>query len=289
MKILITGGAGMLGRTLFRHLSTSSMPSAAHEVVPLDRQALDIGRPDQVRRVVRETKPDVILHAAAMTKVDLCETERDEAFRGNALGSANIAAAATDVGARLIAFSTDYVFSGSLDRPYHEWDAVAPKTVYGQSKLAAEVAIRQHAPNHLILRIAWLYGPGGPSFVHTMLTLGAKTDGAALRVVDDQRGNPTSTDAVAQAVTTLLDVPLVGTAHLTCEGEATWFEFTQEIFRLRGFSRGVEPCTTQDYPRPAPRPANSRLDNRVLRLSGLPAMPDWQASVASFLKEYPYG
>ncbi|MBK8011807.1 MAG: dTDP-4-dehydrorhamnose reductase [Deltaproteobacteria bacterium] len=285
MKILITGGAGMLGRTLFRHLSAT--PS--HQVTTLDRKTLDIGQPDLVRRVVREVGPDVILHAAAMTKVDLCETQADEAFRGNALGSANVAAAANEAGARLIAFSTDYVFSGLLGRPYHEWDAPDPKTVYGQSKRAAEIAIQQHAPNHLILRIAWLYGRGGPSFVHTMLTLGAKTADAALRVVDDQRGNPTSTDAVAQAVKTLLDVPLVGTAHLTCEGEATWFEFTREIFRLRGFGRGVDPCTTNDYPRPAPRPANSRLDNRVLRLSGLPAMPDWQASIASFLKEYPNG
>ena len=281
MKILITGGKGMLGRTLIRHLN-------GHDVVPVDIEDFDLRDPAATREAIAAIRPNLVIHAAAMTAVDRCETEQDLAYAVNALGSAHVAMAAHEVGARLFAISTDYVFTGNASRPYHEWDETGPRTVYGASKLAGERAVQMHCPNHLIIRIAWLYGPGGPSFVHTMLRLGAQ-GGDPLRVVSDQHGNPTSTDAVAAHVRRLVDIPAVGTIHLTCEGETTWYEFTQTIFKNRGFGRGVNPCATSEYPRPAPRPANSRLEKRALRLLNLPSMPAWQEALSDFLRDFPEG
>ena len=279
MKILITGGNGMLGRTLQRRLKE-------HQVFIADLPQVDIASLRSFSDCVQQAKPEVVIHCAAMTAVDRCETESDLAYKVNAIGSANVAIACQRSGARLIAISTDYVFAGDLNRPYHEWDAPGPRTVYGATKLAGEEAVRRHCPDHCIARIAWLYGPGGPSFVHTMLKLGAQS-GAPLKVVNDQVGNPTSTDAVADGLLTLLAAPVAGTVHLTCEGESAWFEFTQEIFRLRGLKREVVPCTTAEFPRPAPRPANSRLEKRALRLLNLPAMPGWRETLARFLRENP--
>jgi dTDP-4-dehydrorhamnose reductase len=281
MKVLITGAKGMLGRTLARHLGD-------HELILVDIDDFDLTHPKATHDAITGLAPDVVIHGAAMTAVDRCETEEDAAFKVNALASAHVAGAARDAGARLIAISTDYVFAGDLDRPYHEFDPTGPTNAYGRSKLAGEEAVRAHCPNHLICRISWLYGPGGPSFVHTMMKLLAQ-EGPPLKVVDDQLGNPTSTDAVALHLKRLLEVPLQGVCHLTCEGEATWYQLTQEIARQRGATRGVTPCTTDEYPRPARRPANSRLDKRVLRLAGLPPMPHWQDALTRFFAENPAG
>ena len=267
----------MLGRTLQRRFRQ-------HDLFVADLPEVDIANAVVVTQAVAAFKPDVIVHAAAMTQVDACETDSDKAFRVNALGSANVASAATRHGARLIAISTDYVFDGALDRPYHEFDMPAPKTVYGASKWAGEEAVRNHCPDHTILRIAWLYGEDGPSFVHTMLKLG-RQEGSPLKVVSDQLGNPTSTDAVADLLAQLLDYPIPGVVHGSCEGEASWFDFAQRIFAYGGIRREVQPCTTSEFPRPAPRPANSRLEKRMLRLAGLPAMPSWQDALANFLRE----
>lgn len=278
MKILVTGGRGMLGRTLCRLL-----PAYGHEVLPVGRAEFDITDFNAARAAVAMARPDVVVHCAAMTAVDDCEAKADLAMQVNALGSASISAAAREAGAKIVAISTDYVFGQAIGRPRHEWDVPAPQTVYGLSKLAGEEAARRHNPAHLIVRIAWLYGAGGPSFVHTMLKHG-RAGGAPMRVVNDQIGNPTSCAAVAEGLQNLLAAGIEGTAHLTCEGETTWFEFTQEIFRLAGIARGVEPCTTAEYPRPAPRPADSRLEKRVLRLAGLPPMPNWRDALNDFLR-----
>ena len=155
-------------------------------------------------------------------------------------------------------------------------------TIYGLSKYAGEELIRRHCPNHLICRISWLYGPGGPSFVHAMLKLADGTR-PQLKVVNDQIGNPTSTWAVAEHLAILLEHPeLVGTFHMTCEGEATWYDFAEEIFRIAGVKQEIVPCTTEEFPRPAPRPHNSRLEKRMLRLCGLPPMPDWHDALKEF-------
>lgn len=281
MKVLITGAKGMLGRTLARHLED-------HELVLVDIDDFDLTDARATHDAIAAASPDTVVHCAAMTAVDKCETEADAAYKVNALACGNLASACHKAGARLIAISTDYVFDGALDRPYHEYDPTGPKSVYGASKLAGEQAIRAHCPDHLICRIAWLYGAGGPSFVHTMLKLGAQ-GGDPLKVVNDQHGNPTSCDAVAAHIARLLHVPLSGVCHLTCEGETTWHAFTQRIFELKGFDRGVNPCTTDEFPRPAPRPANSRLEKRVLRLAGLPPMPHWDEALKAFLEANPEG
>lgn len=280
MKIVVTGGKGMLGRTLVRRLAPR------HEVVAIDYQECDITDARATHACLAQLRPQVVIHGAAHTQVDKCESEVERAYAINAVGSANVAMAAERVGARVIAISTDYVFRGDGERAYHEWDAPAPRTVYGASKLAGEDAVRRHCRDHVVARIAWLYGPGGPSFVHTMLKFGAQA-GDPLKVVDDQVGNPTSTDAVADGLLHLIEHPLVGTVHLTCEGDASWFGFTQAIFAAARLTRGLVPCTTAEYPRPAPRPANSRLDKMALRIHRLPAMPHWQETIERFLREHP--
>lgn len=282
MKLLITGGKGMLGRTLQNEFRDC-------ELVIADLPETDITDAAGFDAFLAQTRPDVVIHCAAMTAVDKCESEIELAYKLNAFGTENVATACHRHGIRLIAISTDYVFDGSSDRPYNEFDrATGGNTVYGKSKFAGEEAVRKHCPDHVICRISWLYGHGGPSFVHAMMSLADGTR-PVLKVVADQHGNPTSTAAVARQLRNILAKPeLVGTFHLTCEGEATWFEFAQEIFRLAGKTQAVSPCTTDEFPRPAPRPKNSRLDKMMLRLTGLPPMPDWHDALAEFMKnEFP--
>ena len=268
----------MLGRTLVRELG------GEFEVIATNLPEADITDEVSLDVIFGQHAPDAVIHCAAMTAVDRCETERDLAFRLNARGTANVAALCNRRGIRLVAISTDYVFDGDSYRSYNEFDrATGGRTVYGQSKFAGEEAVRTLCPNHVIARISWLYGAGGPSFVHAMMSL---ADGSrpVLKVVADQLGNPTSAVAVARALREMLKRPnLCGTFHVTCEGEATWAEFAEEIFRLAGKEQKVQPCTTEEFPRPAPRPKNSRLDKMGLRLAGLPPMPDWKDALAEFM------
>lgn len=278
MKLLITGGRGMLGRTLQREFSD-------WELCIADLPECDITDAAGFDRFLAASNPDAVIHCAAMTAVDRCETEPELSYRLNAVGTANVAAACFRHRVRLVAISTDYVFRGDLNRPYHEFDRPDPLTVYGITKFAGEEMVRTLCPDHLICRISWLYGAGGPSFVHTMMQLADGTR-PALKVVADQVGNPTSTTAVARKLRELLlDPALAGTFHLTCEGEASWSEFAGEIFRLAGKKQTVLPCTTAEFPRPAPRPANSRLEKRMLRLQGLSPMPHWKDTLAEFMKQ----
>jgi dTDP-4-dehydrorhamnose reductase len=282
IKVLITGARGMLGRTLCRELTD-------FELVPTDLPEGDITDETAFDEVLKLHRPDAVIHCAAMTAVDKCETERDFAYKLNAFGTANVASACNRNGARLVAISTDYVFDGDSGRPYNEFDIpTGGATVYGQSKFAGEQLIRQLCPNHVICRVSWLYGFGGPSFVHAMMNL-ADSSRPVLKVVADQHGNPTSAIAVARQLRRILLRPsLAGTFHVTCEGEATWAEFAQEIFRIAGKDLKVEPCTTDEFPRPAPRPKNSRLDKMAIRLAGLEPMPGWKDALAEFMSlEFP--
>lgn len=280
MKILITGGKGMLGRTLQREL-------AGHEIIVADLPEWDITDDTGFVAKVCEAKPELIIHCAAMTKVDDCETNRDLAFRLNEDGSRNVALAAKACGARLFAISTDYVFSGEPPREPWAWsetDIPRPRTVYGASKFAGEQMVQMLLPEAVIIRIAWLYGAGGPSFVHTMAKLGAQ-EGAPLKVVNDQRGNPTSTKTVADVIKFLMmKSDVSGIVHGTCEDQCTWYDLTVELFRLLGLKREVVPCTTEEFPRPAPRPHNSALKKSVLNLLGY-RTPKWQDALAEFVKK----
>ena len=281
MKILITGGKGMLGRTLQRELQE-------HELVIADLPDWDITDDIGFAEKVGAVKPELIIHCAAMTKVDDCEAKRELAFKLNEEGTRNVALAAKLCGARLIAISTDYVFSGEPPREPWAWsetDIPRPRTVYGASKAAGEQMVGMICPDSsVILRIAWLYGAGGPSFVHTMARLGAQ-EGAPLKVVNDQRGNPTSAKTVAEVIRFLLAHPEVsGIVHGTCEEQCTWYDLTVELFRLLGLKREVVPCTTEEFPRPAPRPRNSALKKSVLNLLGY-RTPRWQEALAAFVEE----
>ena len=286
MRILVTGGKGMLGRTLQREL-------AGHVLSVADLPETDMLDASSLGSAFSSFRPEAVIHCAAMTKVDDCETNRDLAYRLNEEGSRNVAEACRAAGARLIAISTDYVFSGESggkaadgahEEGWRETDEPSPRTVYGASKLAGERAVFEVLPDAAALRIAWLYGAGGPSFVHTMAKLGAQ-DGAPLKVVDDQRGNPTSTKVVADEIRFLLEHPSIsGVVHGTCEGVCSWYGLTVELFRLLGLKREVVPCTTAEFPRPAPRPAYSALSNTVLALNGYRA-PGWKPALAAFVKE----
>ena len=282
MKIMITGARGMLGRTLTRRLN-------GHELLGVDIGDFDITDAPATGQAVSQFGPEVIIHCAAMTAVDDCQTSQDAAWEVNVNGTANIAESAAESGARLIAFSTDYVFSGESDRPYSEHDTTGPHTVYGMTKMLGEMAAAKYCENSMIVRLAWLYGPGGPSFVHSMLRLAAEGI-TPLKVVDDQVGNPTSTDAVTGHIKLLLEHPeITGPVHLTCEGHATWCEFAAEIFRLAGLECTPIPCSTGEFPRPAPRPANSQLDNTMLIKHNLPPMPHWREALEAFFRENPDG
>lgn len=279
MKILITGGKGMLGRTLQKEF-------AEHELIVADLPDWDITDDTGFVEKVGAARPDLIIHCAAMTKVDDCEAKRDLAFKLNEEGSRNVALAAKMSGARLFAVSTDYVFSGEPPREPWAWsetDIPRPRTVYGASKFAGEQMIQMILPEAVIVRIAWLYGSGGPSFVHTMAKLGAQ-EGSPLKVVNDQRGNPTSTKVVADVLKFLVAKPDVsGIVHATCEEQCTWYNLTVELFRLLGLKREVVPCTTAEFPRPAPRPRNSALRKSVLNLLGY-RTPPWKDALAEFVK-----
>ena len=277
MRIPVTGGKGMLGRTLSRQLAPQ------HEMSVADLPETDILQSASLDAAFRAFRPETVIHCAAMTKVDDCESNEELAFRLNGMGSANVARACREHGARLIAISTDYVFDGRREEgDYAETDFPRPQTVYGKSKLAGERSALDILPGTTILRIAWLYGAGGPGFVHTMAKLGMQ-DGAPLKVVNDQRGNPTSTDAVAGVLAFLLAHPeITGVVHGTCEGVCTWYDLTVELFRLLGLTRPVPPGTTAEFPRPAPRPANSALAKTVLAAHGY-AMPRWQDALAAFV------
>ena len=283
MKILLTGGRGMLGRTVCDELAADGF-----DAVATDLPEADVTDELLIDETIGRHAPDAVIHCAAMTAVDRCETEADLAYRLNARGAANVAAACDRRGIRLVAISTDYVFDGAGGGPYREFDrADGGATVYGKSKFAGEQLVRSLCPNHVICRTAWLYGKGGPSFVHTMLKLARGAQGP-LKVVSDQRGNPTSARAVARGLAAILARPgLRGTFHMVCEGEATWARFAEEIFRLAGVEREVVPCSTNEFPRPAPRPKDSRLDNMGLRLAGLPPMPHWKTALAEFMAEEP--
>lgn len=266
----------MLGQALLRRLEDS------HEVVALNSRDLDIGSLEQTRRTLSEIRPDWVVNAAGYTAVDQAETETEEAFRVNALGARNLAAAACRIRCRLLSYSTDYVFDGTAGRPYREWDPASPISQYGRSKWVGEQFIRQHCPDHLILRTSWLYGPGGKHFVATMLRLAESRD--QLRVVDDQIGSPTYTLDLAAVSRTLMESDCRGTYHVTNSGECSWHDFAKEIFRLSGSRISLEPCTTREYPLPAPRPQYSVLENYMLKLEGLVPPRHWSEAVADFLE-----
>jgi len=270
MKVLVTGGSGQLARAVCAAWTGGEL------VVP-EESRLDLGDPEAIRRVVAEVRPEAVLNLGAFTQVDACETSPDRAMLINATAVGWLAAACREQGALLVQISTDYVFDGLGTRPYREEDPTGPRSVYGRSKLAGEEQARL-APEHLILRTSWLYDARGRNFYRTMLDAAAQ--GRALKVVDDQRGTPTSCPALVRQLQRAVAEGWRGLVHATCHGETTWHGFAAEIFRQRGVQASLRPCASAEYPLPAPRPAYSVLSGQRRGLLGSDLMPAWEEALA---------
>lgn len=276
-KVIVTGCNGQLGRAV----NLFFKDAADISFVNTDVGELDITNIDKVMELAREVTPYAIINCAAHTGVDACETEYDKAFKINAIGPRNLAIAARETGARLMHISTDYVFDGKAANPYVETDATNPQGAYGSTKLAGENFVKEFADRYYILRTAWLYGDG-KNFVKTMLRLSEDHD--MVTVVGDQYGSPTSAAELTKAINALLFTENYGTFHATCEGSCNWAEFAQEIFRLAGKTTKVKAITTEEYGAPAPRPAYSVLENRMLKLTTDFMFADWHDALVEYMK-----
>lgn len=270
MKVVVTGGAGQLAQAI-------QMFWRGHEVILPPESILDLANPIAIRSILKAQRPDVVINAGAFTQVDRCESEVDTAMRVNGEAVGILAEVCTDIDALLVQISTDYVFDGTGRRPYREDDGVNPLSVYGRSKLRGEEEA-QRAGAHLIVRTSWLYDAWGSNFYNTMRTLGAQ--GKPLKVVNDQRGTPTSCRALARQLQAAVEGGWRGIVHATCSGETTWYGFAVEIFRVHGIEVDLSPCATEEFPRPAPRPAYSVLAGDARRNRGHDIMPCWQDALA---------
>ena len=277
MQILITGANGQLGHELVR-----ATVAAGHEVVATSHETLDITDKLAVDAAITAARPDVVIHAAAWTAVDACESDPVKAMLVNGTATKYIADAAHAVGAHVVYISTDYVFDGSKTSAYDEEDAPNPQSVYGASKLAGERAL---GPNDAIVRIAWVCGFYGGNMVKTILRLAKQPQ---LKFVDDQIGNPTFADDAAEMIVRLAIEKRPGTWHVTNQGDVSWYEFAREVLMVAGFDAGkVAPIKTHELqpPRPAKRPANSVLNNGSLKRVGIELLPDFRVPLARLVSQ----
>jgi dTDP-4-dehydrorhamnose reductase len=280
MRVLVTGAGGQLGHDIVK-----ACEHAGDEVIAANHAALDVTDRDAVLGAVLSVRPSAVINTAAWTAVDACESDVDRAHLQNALAVRWMAEACSRSGAHLVHLSTDYVFSGDKEGPYHEWDEPAPRSVYGRSKLAGEREAAATAPDATIVRTSWLCGEHGANMVKTVLRLAAARP--ELAFVDDQRGHPTFTADLAPFLRRLALDRRPGVHHVTNQGVVSWFEFARAVLAAAGQDEGrVRPITTAELQpaRPAPRPANSVLDNAVLRLSGLPLLPDFREPLGRLVK-----
>ncbi len=263
----------MLGRELLDMLDGA--------VRGVTRSDMDITSPDSVRKTIAALKPDVVINAIACTDVDGCESNRDVAFLVNGEGVKNLAVATAEIGSKLVHISSDYVFDGRKGSPYSEEDPVNPLSVYGKSKLDGEENARRN-PDHLIIRTQWLYGRYGRNFVETMLRLAKEKE--ELGIVNDQTGSPTWTVDLALAVKALIDNDCRGTYHAVNSGSCTWFEFAGAIFAEKGITVRLNPITSTQLGRPAPRPLFSVLDCTKLSMDAAVRMENWREALKKYLK-----
>ena len=275
MRILITGANGMLGRALAARLE------AGHTLFLWGREEADLTQESAVRAAAQGVEFDVIVHAAAMTDVDRCESEFDRAMATNRDTTRILGGLARERGASLVYVSTDYVFDGTNPNAYLEEDVTRPINAYGRSKLAGEEAARTAGVPHLIVRTSWLYGPGGRNFVDTIAARLAQ--GEPLRVVNDQRGAPTYTLDLAHGIELLLRRGATGTVHATNAGSTTWYGFAVEIARYLGVPNAITPVTSAEFPRPAARPANSLLSGARFRALTGESLRPWEEALHHYL------
>jgi len=284
MRIAVTGRFGQIARSLVER-----GPNANMEVLTLARPAVDLTRPHDLTDALAALRPQAVVSAAAYTAVDLAESEPQLAYQINANGAEALARATALLQIPIVHLSTDYVFDGTLDRPYREDDPPSPINVYGSSKLRGEQLVAAANPNHVILRTAWVYSPFGKNFARTMLSLAGTRE--EVSVVSDQRGTPTNALDIADGIFTVLrnliarpdDAAIRGVFHMTSGGETNWAEFATAIFAASATSNGpfsqVRAIASSDYPTAARRPANSRLDNSRMAQSHDVRLPLWQDSV----------
>ena len=272
-RILITGAQGQLGQALQRQY-------ADHEVTAWDLQVLDITQFEEVRKALDQLRPHIVINAAAFTQVDEAEVKPDAAYRGNALGPRNLAVVTNDLGMTLIHFSTDYVFDGQQNRPYHEFDRTNPLGVYGLSKLAGEEAVRVANPRHFIVRTAWLYHTVGKNFPSTICRMAGRE---VVKVVSDQYGSPTFAPHLAQAVFQLGETDAFGTYHMAGTGGTSWYELAQTLYQALDIQTSVVPIATAQFPRPARRPSYAVLTSLQ---DPLIKLPPWEEGVRDFASQW---
>lgn len=268
--ILVTGANGMLGQDLCPMLE-----DCGYEVIETDIDNLDITNELQTRKVIAETNPDFVIHCAAYTNVDKAEEEKDKAELINAKGTENIAKACNANNTCLVYISTDYVFDGTKNSPYEPNDKTNPQNIYGLTKLKGEQAVKKYCERYYIARTSWLYGHHGKNFVETMISLKDRPD---LKVVNDQIGCPTWTVDLSDAIITLIeeDSPY-GIYHTCGGGNTSWYGFAKEIFEQIGIDNNLQPCTTEEYPRPAIRPKYSIMNNQG-------RLRDWKLALKEYLE-----
>ena len=275
MKVLVTGSSGQLAHAI-------QGTWISHDLILPEESVLDLSKEEAIHSVVSSARPDVVINCGAFTQVDRCESEPELAKTINATAVGWLAEACEAQGAMLIQISTDYVFDGTGTRPYREDDPTNPVSVYGRTKLEGERQATR-CSRHLIARTSWLYDAWGKNFLNTMLNAAAQEK--ALRVVDDQRGAPTTCRALARQLKVAAEQGWQGLVHTTCHGETSWYGFAQAIFKGRGIAADLQPCTTADYPTPARRPAYSVLDGAHRRSLGPDLMPEWQDSLRDVIQQ----
>lgn len=276
LLVLVTGASGQLGRELM-----SLKPLEWIKFIGVDRDNLDITKLDNCREVLTQYLPDVVIHCAAYTEVDKAESEPDEAFRINAAGTRNMALSAEEIQAKFCYISTDYVFDGKGTKAYSEYDLTNPQTVYGQSKLAGEKLVQTLSSRYFIVRSSWIYGKYGNNFVKTMLTLAQERE--HLKVVSDQIGSPTYSLDLAHFLIELIQTDYYGIYHASNTGVCSWYELAKAIFEESGILVMLEPCTTEEYPRPVRRPAFSVLDHISIRSNGFLLLRPWRDALRHYL------
>ena len=276
MKIMIIGSEGMLGHDLVDVLS------AEHTVSTTTIDTLDITNINKTIKTVKENNPDVLIHAAAFTDVDGSEANPDVAYKVNAIGTRNVAVACQEADCAMVYICTDYVFDGTNTTPYYEYDQTKPLGVYGKTKHLGEVYLRDNLNKFYIVRTAWLYGYHGPNFVTTMLNLAKTTD--KISVVNDQVGSPTYTVDLANAIAKLIKKPSYGIYHITNSDQCSWYDFAKEIFKLAKVEVDLKPVSTEEFPRPAPRPKFSVLENYNWKMEGYPKIRSYKEALHDYMK-----
>jgi len=291
VKILITGASGQLGSCLTKMLEMGN--SELGEIPEIfigaqtdltDTPELDITDLEAVLAYTANTKPDLIINCAAYTNVDGCETHQEDAFKVNALGARNLAIAAEQIDAKFVHISTDYVFAGNGTKPDNETSICDPQSTYGATKYLGEQYVRDLCSRYFIVRTAWLYSPVGKNFVKTIMKAGRER--GALKVVNDQFGNPTNAVDLAHHILEIAATQEYGIYHCTGRGVCSWYDFASKVIEYAGIAATVTPCTTEEYPSPAKRPAYSALDNMMLRCTVGDEMRHWQDALRCFFDHY---